>query len=328
MRAPDFWAKGHGGVLALLLWPLTWLWRLGARLKEASTQTRRAGVPVISIGNLVVGGSGKTPTAIAVAAALTARGARPHLITRGYGGALSGPHQVDPAQDSAEAVGDEALLLARVAPTWVARDRAQGALAAIEAGASCLVLDDAHQNFALEKDLSILVVDLAYGVGNGHVVPAGPLREPVTEGMKRADAIVAIGQAGSAPGRPLTAAAKPVLNAVIEPVGSVQDLVGRRVLAFAGIGRPEKFFATLTALGAAVVATRAFDDHHRFEPDEIMQMVEAASSQDAILVTTEKDHVRLPPESRAMVTALPVRLRFNDPPMLERLLDRFANVRH
>jgi tetraacyldisaccharide 4'-kinase len=332
MRSPDFWARGGdrgaGALLALGLTPLSWAWQLGAWIKRRQTTGYRAGVPVVSIGNLTAGGAGKTPTAIALAERLIARGRRPHVVTRGYGGSAKGPHRVDAARDDAALVGDEALLLARVAPTWVARRRALGALAATRAGADVILLDDAHQHWSLLKDLSLVVIDQGYGVGNGRVIPAGPLREPVAAGMARADAIVAIGEGPAiATGSAVTGGGKPVLRARLVPAVDPEHWRHRRVLAFAGIGRPEKFFRTLADLGCDIVATRAFADHQPYDPDTVMRLIDEAAANSALLVTTEKDYVRLPPAGRDVAVALPVRLEFSDTDAVDRLLARLPRVR-
>ena len=312
MRAPDFWRAGARSPLPALLAPLGLLWRIGAALKRA-TPTKVDAI-VISIGNLVVGGAGKTPTALALGARLRQRGHAVHFITRGYGGREAGPLCVDPEGHTAADVGDEPLLLAAVAPTWVARDRLVGARAAIEAGARVLILDDAHQNFRLHKDLSLLVVDAAYGFGNGRVLPAGPLRETVADGLSHTDGIVLIGKGTVATGT------LPKVHATLAPASDA--LRHRRVFAFAGIGRPEKFFATLAELQCDIAGTRAYPDHYAFTPDEIMRLAETASALGALLVTTEKDQMRLPPEARRMVTPLPVTLAFHDTTMLDHLLGK------
>lgn len=279
----------------------------------------KAGVPVICIGNVVAGGAGKTPVAMSVAESLLRRGAKPHFLSRGYGGTTVSPTRVDPAHHSARDVGDEPLLLARLAPTWVARDRVAGAKTAASAGADVIILDDGFQNPALCKDISILVVDGGYGFGNGHVMPAGPLREDLNAALGRADAVAIIGTDSqrigiSVPGD------KPVLAARFVPRIEDDDLSGTAVLAFAGIGRPQKFFDTLAGMGCNLVATRAFADHHPYTSDEVMQLLEEAAAAGAVAVTTEKDAVRLPAESRDIVRTLGVTLEWRDPGALDRLV--------
>ncbi|WP_029007192.1 tetraacyldisaccharide 4'-kinase [Azospirillum halopraeferens] len=321
MKTPGFWYRPDGPA-ARLLSPLGALYGLAGRLRRACTTPRRAPVPVICIGNLVAGGAGKTPVAIAVAAALKDRGRAVGFLTRGHGGAERGPLAVDLARHDTAAVGDEALLLAAHAPTWVARDRAAGAQAAAAAGAGLLILDDGFQNPHLHKDLSLVVVDGAVGFGNGRLVPAGPLREPVAEGLARADAVVVMGEDRA--GIAALAAPLPVLHARLEPTAEAAALRERPVLAFAGIGRPEKFFATLRDLGALVVEAVPFPDHHPFTPNEVMRLAERAAALGATPVTTAKDAARLPEAARAMVRVLPVTVAWRDPAALDRLLDRVA----
>lgn len=319
MRAPDFWTED--GALAALLAPLGAGYDLAGRLRRALVPPVSADIPVICVGNLVAGGAGKTPVVLALAAALAARGAVVHCLSRGYGGRAPGPRRVDAARDSAAEVGDEALLLARAAPSWVARDRAAGARAAAAAGARVLVMDDGFQNPALAKDLSLVVVDGAYGFGNRRVMPAGPLRETVARGLARADAVVLLGRDERNLG-PTLGARLPLLTARLAPRPGSESLAGRKVLAFAGIGRPAKFFATLADLGAKVVETRAFPDHHAYAPAEIESLRARAAALDACAVTTEKDAVRLPPELREGIEVLAVAVEWREPEALDALLDR------
>jgi len=314
MRPPEFWR--HRGGTARLLGPLGQAYALGARLRRRLTQAVHSRLPVLCVGNLVSGGAGKTPTALAVAERLVALGRRPAFLTRGYGGSEAGPLAVDPARHDAAAVGDEALLLARRHPTVVARRRPAGAALAAELGADVVVMDDGFQNPTLAKTLSLLVVDGPQGFGNGRVLPAGPLREPIDEGLSRAQAVVLIGQAPAELRRRLSAL--PVLDASLRAEGP--PLAGRRLLAFAGIGRPGKFFATLAGLGASLVETRGFPDHHRYGTEDLENLRRAAAAQDATLITTEKDLVRLDTKNRQGIEALPVRLDFAEPDRLDALL--------
>ena len=321
MRAPEFWRAGGGVLLPTLLAPLSGVWLAGGRLRQFTARRRRAPIPVICVGNLVAGGAGKTPTALAFGARLAEAGHAVHFLGRGYGGRAPGPTRVDPARHGAGDVGDEALLLAELAPTWVARHRAAGVEAAAAAGADLVIMDDGHQYPGLWKDLSLVVIDGDYGFGNGRVMPAGPLREPAMQGLARADAVVVID--GARPARPdgiLAAGGRPVLRARLFPDPAAGRLAGRRVVGFAGIGRPEKFFHTLAEIGCEVVATHRFADHHAYTPDQVMRLVEAAAARDAVPVTTAKDHVRLPAESRAMVEVVRVNLEFADPDRLDQLL--------
>jgi len=318
MRAPEFWRTE--GALATLLAPLGVGYDLAGRLRRRLLTSESAPVPVICVGNLVVGGAGKTPLVIALVERLAERGWHVHCVTRGYGGRESGPRRVDPVRDGAATVGDEALLLARAAPTWIARDRVAGARAAAAAGAEAVVLDDGFQNPRLAKDLSLIAVDGAYGFGNGRVMPAGPLRETLAAGLKRAQAVVIFGDDATGVGRVLPPSV-PLLQADLVPEAAVEYLAGRRVVAFAGIGRPEKFFATLRALGAEVVGTRGFPDHHPYRAAEIDALRRRATALQAIAITTEKDAVRLPRDLAADIAVLPVRAVWRDASGIDALLE-------
>lgn len=313
MRAPDFWGE-EPGFLAELLTPVGAALDAAGRLRRAVARPYRAPVPVICVGNLVAGGSGKTPVALSVAAALAARSIAAATVMRGYGGRLAGPVRVDPQRHDAAAVGDEALLSAAVVPCWVARDRAAGVREAVAGGAAAIILDDGFQNPHVAKDLSLVVIDATYGFGNGRLIPAGPLRERVARGLDRASAMVLVGE-----GRLSIPAATPVLSAALEPIDG-DRFAGAPVVAFAGIGRPEKFFASLRGLGARLLAERGFPDHHRYRAAELAALRREAAAWNARLVTTRKDWVRLPMEERTWVEVLDVALRWRDPEALDRLL--------
>lgn len=314
MKAPAFWHRPNSTAASLLA-PVGLLYDAASRLKRATRDSKKAAAPVICVGNLVAGGAGKTPVALAIAEVFRDR--RIAFLTRGYGGREAGPVQVDMRIHSARDVGDEALLLARTATTWVARNRPAGADAATNAGADLLIMDDGFQNPALTKDISLIVVDGATGFGNGRVMPAGPLRETVTRGLSRADAVIIVGD-DHANVEASIGGQVPVFRARLKPTSD--HLTGRRVVAFAGIGRPQKFFETLLEMGCKIVARHEFGDHQPYKPDQIMRLCEEAAALDATPVTTEKDLVRLPPEARAMVEALPVALVWDDPDAITALL--------
>ncbi len=304
MRAPAFWSRPPG-LAAAALAPLGALYA-AATARRVARPGARVGAPVICVGNLTAGGTGKTPTVVALAQRLVARGVAVHVVTRGHGGRHRGPLRVDAAVHSARDVGDEPLLLSAFAPTWVSRDRAAGAHAAVEGGAQAIVLDDGFQNPALVKDLSIVVVDAEAGFGNRRVIPAGPLREPVAAGLARADLTLTIGDGEVALPHP-----PPRLRGRLVPLATGMDWAGVPVFAFAGIGRPEKFFDTLRGLGADLRGTEGLADHQPLTPALLRRLGARAAALGAQPVTTEKDAVRLPPALRGQVLVLPVRLELD-----------------
>ena len=317
MLSPRFWDNppDRPGWQARALAPLAMLYAGATERRVARGGGRRAGVPVVCVGNVSVGGVGKTPTAIALVERLSGRGVRAHVVSRGHGGSLPGPIRVDPRRHDAAMVGDEPLLLAAFAPVWVSKNRAEGARAAEDAGAEAIVLDDGFQNPSVIKDLSVVVVDAERGFGNGRVLPAGPLREPAAAGLLRADLVLAIGEAAACRRfrRDLRGLNRgPVLSGRLEPLKTGMDWRSFPVLAFAGIGHPEKFFRSLRGIGADVRHAEPLADHQPL-PARLMRRLEAdAASLGAQLVTTEKDAARLPESFRGKVLTLPVRLRIDD----------------
>jgi tetraacyldisaccharide 4'-kinase len=324
MRHPPAFWSAQDSMLARALTPLEWLVaRQTAR--RVARPGWRAPAPVLCCGNATVGGAGKTTVALDLIARLVARSERPHALLRGYGGRAGGgaARPVRP-DDSAAEVGDEALLLAAAAPTWIGADRAAAARAAIAAGASCLVLDDGLQNPTLIKTASVLVVDGGAGFGNGRVVPAGPLREPVATAASRCTAAVLIG-ADVAGARAQLPPDLPVLTARLTPDAAMQALTGKRVFAFAGIGRPDKFFASLREAGAIIVGTAAFPDHHSYTDADATHLRARAAAAGATLATTPKDTVRLPPSLATSTRTAGVRLAWDDVASVERLLDQLLD---
>jgi tetraacyldisaccharide 4'-kinase len=314
LRAPGFWAKRKPTLLARLLEPLGEIYGAVTARRMARPGLRVA-APVICVGNFVAGGAGKTPAAIAIARLLLEMGERPAFLSRGYGGAARGKAlAVNPHAHRAQDVGDEPLLLARVAPCFVARDRRLAATAAIAAGASALVLDDGLQSPSLVKDLTFAVIDGGAGLGNGLCLPAGPLRADLSRQLPHVSAVIFVdGISDASVAAHQAVAIKPILDARLEADPDVAArLRDQNVLAFAGIGRPEKFFATLRALGANVVVARSFGDHQVYSPTALDALFAEAGSRGLTLVTTEKDFVRLPPAYAAKVAALPVAMAFDD----------------
>ena len=305
MRAPEFW-HNKGGILSFVLSPLGWTYGAITSMRATAKPTWEAPIPVICIGNIVMGGAGKTLVSTDIAERLKAKGQTPHIIMRGYGGGMNAPTKVDLNLHNASDVGDEALLLARTAPTWIGAQRADVAKHATEDGATVLIMDDGFQNPSLAKDLSLLVVDADYGFGNGRVCPAGPLRESIKNAASRAHAVISLG--GSLPGSDINL---PTFVGRTEATANASDIHGKRVVAFAGIGRPEKFFNTLKTAGAKLAETISFPDHHPFSNAEIENVLAKAKTQDSMAITTEKDFVRIPAALRADIISFPVRLRWD-----------------
>jgi tetraacyldisaccharide 4'-kinase len=318
-KAPAFWWRERGSPAAMVLWPAARVWSAASAWRMRRPPQYRPPVPVICVGNFVVGGAGKTPTAIALARIARGRGLKVGLLATGYGGRETGPLLVDPDRHDADRVGDEPLLLAAAGPTVVANDRAAGARLLVKEGVDLIVMDDGFQNPSLAKDLSLVVVDATVGIGNGRVVPAGPLRAPLQLQLQRADALIVIGEGTAA--EPLVRAAarsgRATLRGHLRPT-KARGWRKQPILAFAGIGRPEKFFATLTELHAPVARTVSFPDHHRYTDAEAAELIAAAAAGNLRLVTTEKDRVRLAGRNGAAGTlhdtaeALQVMLEFEN----------------
>jgi len=327
MRPPEFWNHRRGRdaapVTRLVLTPLSWIYFLAGALKQAIASPFRAKAKVICVGNLTLGGAGKTPVTLAILTKLSARGLRVAALTRGYRGKESGPIFVSAGHDAA-AVGDEALLLAKIAPTIVAHNRAAGARLADAEGFDIIVMDDGFQNASLAKDLSIIVVDGETGFGNRAICPAGPLREPVKSGLARAGAIFYMRRNEQALRNPANGAEfwrGPVLNAWLEPdPEAAAGLKGERIVPFAGVGRPQKVFDTFAAIGANVIVDAPYPDHYHYTDGDIDWLRRLAKKHNARLATTEKDFMRLNAAQRDGVSVLPVRAVFAVEPALDALL--------
>lgn len=336
LGTPGWWYGSGVSLMPVLLEPAALIWRGATWLRRKFARSYRSGLPVICVGNPTAGGAGKTPTAIALAELLREMGERPAILTRGHGGRIAGPHLVDPSADTAEETGDEPLLLARAAPAVICADRAKGARFIEGLDASVIVMDDGFHNPGLAKDVSILVIDRARGVGNGQVIPAGPLREALPAQLDRAQAMLLVGQGGA--GEEAATAARrrgiPVWEASLEPAGDTGWIERRAIVAFAGIGDPDRFFRDLESAGARLERSFAFPDHHPFTQKDSTALLAAADAAGAELVTTEKDLARLQGRSDAAFEALrnrarawPVKLEFRDRKSVEAVVRKALSGR-
>ena len=317
MRTPNYWygKTPRAKAFAALLSPLAAVYRLGIKCSRKRKKTFQPRAAIICVRNLTLGGAGKTPVAIALADFFLGRGAKVMFLSRGYQGRLAGPVSVELTLHCAADVGDEPLLLARTAPTIVSRDRASGAKMADSLGADIVIMDDGHQNFSLRKDLSFVVIDAATGFGNGRLFPAGPLREPMAEGFGRANAVIIVGNEKIV----LPEFSGPILQANLVPKKE-SEVAGKKWIAFAGIGRPEKFFDTVNKMGGQICAARSFSDHHPYSENDIRKLHASAAELNARLVTTEKDFVRIAPHLRDNILTVPVQVLFKDKKVLHKLL--------
>ena len=326
-EAPPFWWE-KADWRAWALWPASALYGLVAARRMIGARREKLDIPVLCVGNFTVGGAGKTPTVVALLHVARRLGLKPGVLSRGYGGSFAGAHLVDPHHDSARHVGDEPLLIAQHAPVAVSPDRAAGARILIGLGCDFLIMDDGFQSARIHFDQSVLVIDAARGLGNGHVVPGGPMRAPLVSQMRFADAILAIGTGDGAAEaiRKAARAGRPAYRAGVKP-RDPGAIAGKRLLAFAGIGDPAKFFATLETAGGTIVARRVFPDHHPFTDGEIAELSSEAGQTGLTLVTTEKDAMRLKTGSDAaralagQALTLPIDLVFEDQKVPERLIE-------
>lgn len=317
MRTPAFWSK-DSWVSGMLL-PASAIYEIITHIKNRITKPVKIQVPVICVGGLTAGGAGKTPVCLHIGELCKERGINAWFVSRGYKGKLQGPIQVKPSEHTSYDVGDEPLLLAGVLPTVIAKDRVLGAQFAAKAGAKLIIMDDGFQNSAIHKDISIIVVDGTHLFGNGRLLPAGPLRERLETGLKRADAIILI---NPATGITLPAYTRPALRACTKPNNDAVALKGKNVIAFCGLAYPQKFFATLASLGAKIVEERTFPDHYQYNDAEIDALALRAKEQDAILVTTSKDAARMNARSLSLITVIYVTLDFEKPDALMALIDK------
>jgi tetraacyldisaccharide 4'-kinase len=326
MREPYFWrnlprgSRASAPLTRLLLTPVAAAYSWAGKRRIERTAPKDVGLPVVCIGNLTLGGAGKTPVTAAVRRWFQQKGKRAASLSRGYRGSEEGPLRVDPAKHKVQDVGDEPLMLAALGEAWVSKDRVAGARAMKVDGVEIVVMDDGHQNPTLKKTLSIVVIDAAAPFGSGHVFPKGPLREPVARSLERADAVILMGD-GDRPAE-LSGFAGPVLRARLEPLAK---LAPGKYVAFAGIGRPERFFDGLQKMDGVVLEEAVpYPDHHVFEKPDLDFLSKLAAERSAQLVTTDKDHVRLPPKMKTTVVRASVEAKFEDEAAFAALISRVA----
>ena len=317
MKTPSFWHAD--GFIPKLLEPLAQLYKCLSFLERSLRSKTKIDIPVLCIGNLVSGGAGKTPIALSIGQKLNAKH-NISFLTRGYGGIEAGPIEVNPDEHSSYEVGDEALILSEVGPTWVSRNRIAGAIAAKNAGFEIVIMDDGFQHTSLVKTLSFVIIDGPYGFGNGRLIPAGPLREPIYSGLKRADIIVLVGEVNPSIIE-LLPNNKPLLRASLVPAEMGIPLSNNNVIGFAGIGRPTKFLETLEKMGLNIIDFVAFPDHYRFRESEIRELYEKATEVDAILVTTFKDMKRVPKSVAHLCQPIGITVVWEDDSEIQQLLD-------
>ncbi len=296
MRTPAFWYTHRRTTASLVFMPMGWLYGMTARFRGFITAGHKADLPVICIGNFVAGGAGKTPTALALAALLQLHHKSVGFLTRGYGGKLGGPVSVIADRHSSADVGDEALLLAQACPTIVAADRRAGAEKLSDMNADIILMDDGFQNPSLHKDLSFVVIDHQQGIGNGRIIPAGPLRGSLDYQISKAHGFIVIGGElnDQSLNQQLEKSGKPVFTAHLKPAGDAPELSGKKVIAFTGIGMPDKLFATLERAGAQIIERIRFPDHHPFSQNDAQWLLDLKNDHSgSVLVTTAKDHMRL-----------------------------------
>lgn len=333
MRTPEFWK--HRGLISSLLLPLSGFYYLGSILRQKLASPTKVDVPVICIGNLTAGGSGKTPITLSLASSLQQMGKNPHIVSRGYGGTQEGPLRVLPSQHSARDVGDEPLMMAlaqsQTTPVWVSKNRVAGAKSAIKEGANVILLDDGFQNPALQKDLSIIVVDNKTGFSNGRLIPSGPLRESITNGIKRADAVFIIKQPNETINPELATifATKAVSSVTIKPADETNqlELKNKKIFAFAGIGYPQKFYNTLENLSAQICGTTDFPDHHQYSKNDLDKILSLSRKAGADgIFTTEKDFVKIPETFKEKISYLPIHAVWDNPQFINSLLSKLTGT--
>ena len=318
LKAPKFWYVKKDTILSRLLFPLSLLFRLGTKIRNFVYVTNKSKLPIICVGNIVVGGAGKTPVSLKIGKILIKAGYNPHFISKGYSGLIKS-HTLVQSWHSPKSVGDESLLLSEVAPTWIGINRNESIKLAAKNGSNCIIMDDGFQNPSIHKDFSIIVINASQEFGNKRVMPSGPLRESIKRGLNRTNLIVVIGNATEYLKKTIPDHI-PIIPAKFKINNENKIFKGQKITAFAGIAYPEKFFNSLTEQGAKIVKEVTYPDHHIFDENDLLSLAEIANKTQSILVSTQKDFVRIPKSYRSLVNTLEGEIVFNNEDLIKEIL--------
>ena len=318
LKAPKFWYLKKDTYLSRLLYPMSLLFRLGTKIRNLTSNTKKSSLPIICIGNIVIGGAGKTPVALKIGRILTTAGYNPHFISKGYAGIIKNNTLVEPWH-SPKSVGDESLLLSAVCPTWIGINRNQSVKLAASKGGNCIIMDDGFQNPTIHKDLSIIVINASQEFGNKRVIPSGPLRESINRGLSRTNLVVIIGEATPYL-KKIIPDYIPIVTAKFNINNENKIFKGQKITAFAGIAYPEKFFTSLREQGAIILKEITYPDHHIYDENDLLSLAETANKTRSILVTTQKDFVRVPKSYRSLVNTLQGEIIFENEELIKEIL--------
>jgi len=318
LKAPKFWYLKKDTILSNSLYPLSLLFRFGTKIRNLVSKKNKSPLPTICVGNIVVGGAGKTPVALKIGELLIKSGYKPHFISKGYAG-LTKISTLVKSWHSATSVGDESILLSEVAPTWVGNDRIKSSILAKNQGGDCLIMDDGFQNPSIQKDFSIIVINSEQEFGNRRVMPSGPLRESINRGLSRTNLVIVIGNP-SKEIKKIVPDHIPIIESKFEIKKENKSFKGQKIVAFAGIAYPEKFFNSLKDQGANIIKEISYPDHHIYNENDLLSLVETANKTQSILVSTKKDYVRIPKSYRSLVNTLEGEIIFKDEQLLREIL--------
>jgi len=320
LKAPKFWYLKRDSLLSNTLYPFSLLFRLGTKIKNLISIERKTKLPIICIGNIVIGGAGKTPVALKIGSMLKKAGYNPHFVSKGYGG-IEKNNTLVKDWHSPKSVGDEPLLLSEIAPTWIGLDRNKSFKLANDHGADCIVMDDGFQNPTLQKDFSIVVINGEQGFGNKRVIPSGPLRESIKRGLSRTHLVIVIGSTSEKIKKTIPIEI-PIIEAKFEINKENKIFKGQNITAFAGIAYPEKFFQSLEEQGAKIVKKMSYPDHYIYNENDLLSLAEMANKTKSILVSTRKDYIRIPKSYRSLINTLEGEIIFNDEDSLVKMLSK------